>query len=272
MDSLFGLIGEKLGHSFSPTIHSIIFKELNMKGHYHLFELNREDLKAAVHGLKVLGAKGVNVTIPYKVEIMKYLDSISDEAQKIDAVNTICFEDGKATGYNTDYYGFGIILDKFDIAVEDKEAVILGTGGAAKSVLQYLLDKGIKDITFASRDINKGKEKFRDCRIIAYDNIKKLGKQDIIINCTPCGMYPEIGNSPVAEEDMSSFGVAIDLVYNPMETLFLKYAKAQGLKAVNGLYMLVGQAVKAQELWNNIEIGAGVTEKIYERVLNTLIL
>lgn len=268
MTNLFGLIGEKLEHSFSPAIHSIIFNESNIDGHYQLFEVNKGDLKNAVSGLKALGAKGVNVTIPYKVDIMEYLDGISNEAEKIGAINTICFREKKAFGYNTDYFGFGIMLRKFDIDVENKRVVILGTGGAAKSVLQYLIDKNASEVTFVSRNINIGKEKFMDYRIISYDDINKLEKHDIIINSTPCGMYPNVDNSPISEDDMLNFAAAVDLIYNPMETLFLRYAKNHGIKAVNGLYMLVGQAIKAQELWNDIDISSEVIDRIYDRIVD----
>ncbi len=270
MSSLFGLIGERLEHSFSPIIHSIIFKEINLEGYYHLFEVDRQDLKRAVLGLNALGARGVNVTIPYKVEIMKYVHDISHEAEKIGAINTLSFKENNILGYNTDYFGFGIMLDKFKVDVKNREAVILGTGGAAKSVLQYLLDNNIRDVTIVSRDINAKKEKFLDYRVISYDDIKRIGQQDIIINITPCGMYPKTNNSPVNGEDISRFNTAIDLIYNPMETLFLKHAKSYGLKALNGLYMLVGQAIKAQELWNDVEINGEIIDSIYSRTLQSI--
>lgn len=270
MSFLFGLIGEKLKHSFSPAIHSIIFKEISLNGHYQLFEVKKEDLKDAVYGLKALGAKGVNVTIPYKVDIIQHLDGISDEAKKIDAINTICFKDNKTFAYNTDYFGFGIMLNKFQINIQDRKAVVLGTGGAAKSVLQYLIDKNIGDITLVSRDINMGKEKFTDYRVISYDDIKEIGKQDIIINTTPCGMYPKTNNSPIKREEISNFDVAVDLIYNPIETLFLKHAREQEIKAVNGLYMLVGQAVKAHELWNEIDISSEIIDRIYEKIVESI--
>lgn len=270
MTKLFGLIGEKLKHSFSPAIHSIIFKQLDIDGHYQLFEVDKEDLNSAVYGLKAIDAKGVNVTIPYKIDTMEYLDIISDEAEKIGAVNTICFKNKRTIGYNTDYFGFGIMMNKFDIDVEKKRAVILGTGGAAKSVLQYLLDKNIGDITFVSRDVSAKKESFMDYRIITYDDIKNLSRQDIIINATPCGMYPDTNDSPMKIDDMSNFNIAVDLIYNPIETLFLKHAKDRGLKAVNGLYMLVGQAVKAEELWNDIRISDEIIDRIYERIIEKI--
>lgn len=270
MSSLFGLIGERLEHSFSPIIHSIIFKEMNLEGYYHLFEVDRQDLKRAVLGLNALGARGVNVTIPYKVEIMKYVHDISHEAEKIGAINTLSFKENNILGYNTDYFGFGIMLDKFKVDVKNREAVILGTGGAAKSVLQYLLDNNIRDVTIVSRDINAKREKFLDYRVISYDDIKRIGQQDIIINITPCGMYPKTNDSPVNGEDISKFNTAIDLIYNPMETLFLKHAKSYGLKVLNGLYMLVGQAIKAQELWNDVEINEEIIDSIYSRTLQNI--
>ncbi len=267
MTNLFGLMGEKLKHSFSPAIHSIIFSESNIDGHYQLFEIEKGDLETALYGLKALGTKGVNVTIPYKIDIMQYLDDISHEAERIGAVNTLCFRDKKAFGYNTDYFGFGIMLRKFGIEAENKKITILGTGGAAKAVLQYLTHENAADITFVSRNASLVEEKFKDHRIISYENIKKLENQDIIINSTPCGMHPNVNISPISPEDMEKFDIAVDLVYNPLETLFLKYAKKQKKKAVNGLYMLVGQAIKAQELWNDISISSEAVDRIYERIV-----
>ncbi|CAH2213836.1 shikimate dehydrogenase [Tepidibacter aestuarii] len=270
MSSLYGLIGEKLGHSFSSIIHSIIFKELSIDGHYHLFEVNNEHLKDAVFGLNALKARGANVTIPYKVDIIKYLNGMSIESNKIGAVNTICFKDNKTIGYNTDYYGFGIMLNKYNVNVKNKTAVILGTGGASKAVVQYLLDKEINDIVFVSRDISKVDEKFKKFKLISYDEIKHLKQKDIIINCTPCGMHPNVNISPINKEDMSKFKVAVDLIYNPTQTLFLKYAKELGLVSINGLYMLIGQAVKAEELWNNTEIDSAICDKIYYKINSIL--
>ena len=266
LGSLYGLLGEKLKHSISPKIHSLIFKEGNIQGYYHLFEVEKENLGSAVEGLKALCAKGVNVTIPYKVSVMEYLDEISIEAKKIGSVNTICFNGNKTIGYNTDYYGFGIMLEKNNITVANKSAVILGSGGASKAVLQYILDKGIKDVKIVSRDVSKIKctDKMKYFNLISYDEIKYLKGKDIIINCTPCGMYPNLQCSPVEKEVISDFSVAIDLIYNPSETLFLKYARELGIKGVNGLYMLVGQAVAAEELWNNISISV---DKIYDKIV-----
>lgn len=262
MKEFFGLLGEKLGHSISPEIHNRIFEELNIEGSYNIFQVKSESLEDAVIGLKALGAKGVNVTIPYKVQVMKYLDSISEEALKIGAVNTICFDGLKTIGYNTDYYGFGMLIDKFDIDLIGKKAVVLGTGGASKSVIQYLRDNGINAVMSVSRNPNKDEKD-----IISYNELADLENYDLIINCTPSGMFPNIDSSPVDKKVISKFSAAVDLIYNPSQTLFLKYAQECGIKAVNGLYMLVGQATVAEELWHGIKIDKQIIDKIYETMV-----
>ncbi|MBP1863400.1 shikimate dehydrogenase [Clostridium tetanomorphum] len=266
MSMLFGLLGEKLGHSFSPQIHLSIFKELNIDGIYKLFEVKKEDLQKAIKGFKDLQVKGINVTIPYKVQVKKYLDYISEEAEKIGAVNTITFKDNKIVGYNTDYYGFKMMLDKFNVEVKNKKVVILGTGGAANSIIQYVLDEDAKDIALVTRNLNKVKDNFKKFNLINYDELNYLKQGDIIINTTPVGMYPNVDNSAVKKEVISNFNIAIDLIYNPRKTKFLKYAEESGLKILDGLYMLVGQAVKAEEIWNNVNISDSSIEKIYKNI------
>jgi shikimate dehydrogenase len=269
LSSLYGLLGEKLGHSLSPAIHSMIFKELNIEAHYHLFEVKPEELVNAVQGLRALGVKGVNVTIPYKTPVMEYLDDISREALEIGAVNTICFREGKTIGYNTDYHGFGMMLEQNAIDIRGKTAVILGSGGSAKGVLQYLLDNGIGDVKIVSRDVSRLKEDngFRNIDLISYEKLKCVNNGDIIINCTPCGMYPNVEVSPLEKDTLYGFPTVVDLIYNPRKTFLLKYAEEAGAKTVNGLYMLVGQAVAAEEVWNNVSIQRDIVDKIYRAIL-----
>ncbi|WP_129598636.1 shikimate dehydrogenase [Anaerophilus nitritogenes] len=265
----YGLIGEKLTHSFSPLIHKIILKELNKEGPYNLFEIQKRHLKDEIEKFKIANIKGVNVTIPYKTDIMPYLDHISDEAMRIGAVNTLDFKDSKIIGYNTDYYGFGRMLDRNHVEIKNKKAVILGTGGASKAVNTYLLDHGIKEIVFVSRGVRKEK---LDINCISYDEVDTLKEYEIVINCTPCGMYPHIEASPLKKETILKFETAIDLIYNPLETLFLNNAKEGNLKTINGLYMLVGQAVASQEIWNGINIDPNICDLIYNKVLGGLSL
>ncbi|WP_053956572.1 shikimate dehydrogenase [Inediibacterium massiliense] len=268
---LYGLLGETLCHSFSPMIHENIFEKVKKKGHYHLFEVKREDIKKALQGLLALGIKGVNVTIPYKIEVMKNLDEIGEEAKKIGAVNTISFENNKMIGYNTDYYGFGMMLTHYDIDVAGKSAVILGSGGAAHGVIQYLLDKGIEEIIMVSRTPQKVFQAHKEVFVISYDELENLESKDMIINCTPCGMYPKIDVSPVKENIIVKFHTAIDLIYNPYETLFLSYANKNNVKAVNGLYMLVGQAMKSQEIWNHMTFSEKERNEIYEKIKSVMV-
>jgi len=271
MSNFYGLIGEKLGHSLSPQIHNLIFENINSRGLYNLLEIKKEDLKSAVCGLKALGCKGVNVTIPYKIQVMQYLDNISEEAKKIGAVNTISFNDGILTGYNTDYYGFGEALKKSQIDINNKKAIILGCGGASKAVVQYLVDNKINDITYVSRNPESIAKDIKNFKIISYNDMENLINQDIVINCTPCGMYPNVEASPINKSIISKFSAAVDLIYNPQETLFLKQSRELGLKTENGLYMLVAQAIAAQEIWQNIKISQESVDEIYVKLRSNFV-
>ncbi|MCB2295004.1 shikimate dehydrogenase [Clostridium algoriphilum] len=268
MSELYGLLGEKLSHSVSPQIHSMLFNKLSMKGYYHLFELKSEDLRAAMEGFKVIKPRGINVTIPYKIQVMQFLDEVSKEAKDIGAVNTLKFEGNKTIGYNTDYFGIGMLFNKNDIRVENKKATIFGNGGVAVTMVQYLLNSGISELTVVTRNVSKLKKnsKFNSCKLISYDEIDGIKESDIVVNCTPIGMYPNLNNSIIEKKHISKFESAVDMIYNPKKTLFLKYAEEAGLKAVNGLYMLVGQGIAAQEIWNDIKIPKIIIDEIYDEL------
>lgn len=266
---IYGLLGEKLGHSLSPEIHKDILEKNNMSGVYKLFEVPKMQLENFVIGTKLIKVKGVNVTIPYKESIMKYLDYISDEAERIGAVNTVLVKNNKLYGYNTDYFGIEVMLKIKNIIVNNKIAVILGSGGACKAMVTYLLDNNIEKIYIVSRTpqkvtLNEISEKIS---IINYKELINI-EGDIIINSTPVGMYPNIGKSVIKQEIINKFDIAIDLIYNPEETEFLKIAKEQGKITVGGLYMLVGQAVKSQSIYNeNISIDFELIDLIYNNLL-----
>ncbi len=261
----YGLLGEKLSHSLSPEIHSEILKSLNKDGAYKLFEIKRDDLGRFTEAIKLLKVRGCNVTIPYKKEIMKYIDIVSEEANNIGAVNTILLKDEKLYGYNTDYFGFGYMLKVSGIDIRDKVAVILGNGGASRAVLHYLLDNEIRQVYIVSRNPNKDVFEFENTKIISYEELNSISG-DILINSTPVGMYPNIENSPVSKDVVNRFTSLVDLIYNPMETKFLSYGKELNKKRVGGLYMLVGQAVKAQEIWQDTIINDSVIENIYRKI------
>lgn len=275
MKTLYGLIGERLEHSLSPQIHELFFRQLDINAYYHLFEVRNTDLNAAISGLKALGSGGVNVTIPYKVAITKYIDMLSPEAQTIGSVNTVVFKNGFTTGYNTDYNGFSMMMDRFDIDVYHKNITVLGYGGAAKAVVRYLLDKQADYIEIAVRDKTKvdlEMESRTDCQvnITTFGDYSTMFAGNIIINCTPCGMYPNIVQSPFPPELIGKYEAAVDLIYNPFETAFLHSAREKGLKTVNGLYMLVGQAAAAQKLWNDVSISMSQVEAVYNTIKGIL--
>ncbi len=240
-----GLIGEKLSHSQSPQIHDEIMKQRGFDGIYEILELPKETFPQDFNALKNSDFRGVNVTIPYKESVIPYLDDISEHAKYIGAVNTILFQNGRAKGFNTDYDGFLSLLNHNNITVKRKGAVILGSGGVAKAVVKGLLDLGIYDLTIVSR----GKQNFHGNYTVSYEFFKEANvKCDILINCTPVGMYPNVDASPIAKECIHADTV-IDMVYNPPKTLFLKYAEELGLQAINGNLMLREQAEKAQDIW-----------------------
>lgn len=261
----YGLLGEKLSHSLSPEIHSEILKLMNKDGGYKLFEVNRERLHDFAEALKLLKIKGCNVTIPYKRDIMEYIDFISDEAKKIGAINTISLNEGKLYGYNTDYFGFGYMLKVSNIDVKNKIAVILGNGGASRAVVHYLKDNNVKEVYIVSRNPKKDDFILENVKLISYDELGSL-KGNILVNTTPVGMYPNTEESPVTKEIISNFDALVDLIYNPIETKFLSYGKELNKINVGGLYMLIGQAAKAQEIWQGTTVNESIIEEIYNKI------
>lgn len=263
----YGLIGKHLSHSFSPILHEIIFKNSHIKGQYKLYEVERENLKERVKRLKSLEIKGFNVTIPYKEEVIDYLDEISIEAKNIGAVNTLEYKDRKIIGHNTDYYGFGQALKRENIHIRGKKALILGTGGASKSVFHYLKNNGIKEIIFASRKPKDVENPYKDFKVIDYSSLKNISSIELIVNTTPLGMYPNIDESPIDESIISNCNAIVDLIYNPLQTELLKLGEKLGIKTSNGLYMLVAQGIKSQEIWNEIEFDEEFYHRVFKGVL-----
>lgn len=249
----YGLIGEKLGHSYSKIIHEKFFELTGEEATYELLPIPKDSFDEGIRAIINGGYTGINVTIPYKLDVMKYVDVISDEAKKIGAVNTISFNDGLISAYNTDYYGIMHTFEKFSVDIKDKDIVILGTGGASRAVIAAVTDMGAKEIKMVSRE----KKDFCGLEVITYnDDISG----DVIINCTPVGMYPNVDATPLNE---IKFNAVVDLIYNPTETKLMKIAASQGIKAVNGLYMLVSQAMYSEGIWHGQKSIGDLTDKIY---------
>lgn len=254
----FALLGEKLGHSYSPLIHEILFAKMNVDASYELIECNKDELNDYILKLKKKEFTGFNITIPYKVEIMKYLDKVSPEAEKIGSVNTIAVQNGKVIGYNTDYDGFLDTLLENKISVIDKNCYILGTGGASLAVRQVILDQGGYPI-FVSRT-KEDKE-----NTIDYEDLENIKIIELLINTTPVGMYPHMDVMPIKETIAERVETCIDIIFNPLETKLLKQVK----KGYNGLLMLVGQAIRAEEIWHQKDCTSDI-QNILEMVVNKL--
>ncbi|MDF2839523.1 MAG: aroE [Clostridia bacterium] len=263
---VFGLIGEKLQHSLSPAIHDNLYQLLDLNATYSLYQVKPLLLQKAIQGIQALDIKGVNVTIPYKVKVMEYLDQISPEAKKIGAVNTILNDGGSLTGFNTDYIGFGRLLTKYHIETKGETAVILGSGGAARSVAAYLEDMGISDLYIVARD-PAGVHGFEKHHVITYDQLAHINQGSLLVNCTPVGMYPDVAAAPLNIAQTTKFNAVVDLIYNPFCTQLMQQAIDSGIPAYNGLYMLVAQAVAAVEIWNGISISDATVDVLYSKLL-----
>ena len=249
------LIGEKLGHSYSKIIHERYFELSAKNGYtYDLIEIPKDNLGDEFARISK-EYDGINVTIPYKLDVMKYLSSISPEAQKVGAINTVRFTPEGALGYNTDYFGLKYAIETNGIEVKGKDVVILGTGGASKAALAVSDDLGASSITFVTIE----PEPVPGYRTIGYDD--KI-EGDVLINCTPVGMYPKTGVSPLKEFN-PRFNAVVDMIYNPSVTELMKQGISCGAKAVNGLYMLVAQAIKSESIWNDELLDSNITDKIY---------
>lgn len=270
----FGLLGKKLGHSISPKIHKEIFKNLNIDENYSLIELDENQIESFFKN-EIKNYRGLNVTIPYKIKVMEFMDEISKEAREIGAINTIFQKNGKLYGYNTDYFGFKRMLEENKIFVNEKNSVVLGAGGGARAVIKYLIDENDKNILIVARNIEKAKKELADLvknkNNISFMDFESFEKREeegyLIVNCTPVGMYPNIDDSPISKEVSKKYENSIDLIYNPSETKFLSFARENGKKFVNGLYMLVAQAVEAEEIWQERKIDNEVIKNIMKEEL-----
>lgn len=241
----FGLVGRHVGYSFSKQLHEAIGKLFSLKLSYEIMDLESElDLFNALDLIRQKVYKGFNVTIPYKECVMKYCDTLTPEAIAVGAVNTVYLADGKLIGDNTDYYGFLKLLNLYHINPKGKVSYILGSGGAAKAVSYALKTLGAKSVV-VSRNIEKVKNKFE--LVTDYKTLDLLDKIDIIINTTPIGTFPNVGLMPVETHIAHKTVIAIDLIYNPNETRLMKEASF----GIGGIYMLIGQALKAQSIWQN---------------------
>ena len=249
----YGLIGEKLGHSFSREIHNLLASYT-----YDLKELPKNELDTF---MKSRNFKGVNVTIPYKESVIPYLDEIDEAAKAIGAVNTIVNREGRLIGYNTDFYGMRELLLSRSIRIEKRFVAVLGTGGTSKTACAVAKSLGASRIVRVSRNPHSDGD-------ISYDELEAI-KTDIqiIINTTPVGMYPNENCAPLDIDGFSALEGVVDAIYNPLRTKLISDACARQIRAAGGLYMLVAQAARAAELFTGDCNMMQKTEKAYCSIL-----
>lgn len=247
----YGLIGDRLGHSFSKVIHESI-----MDYKYDLVELDENEFDIF---MKARDFRAINVTIPYKRAVIDYLDEIDDNVKRIGTCNVVVNRNGKLSGHNSDYYGLMELIQRNEIVVQDRKCLILGSGGTSRTAYYVLKDMGALDIKIVSRNKREG--------VITYDEARELKDIQIIVNTTPKGMYPNNDECCIDIEDFSSLEAVVDVIFNPLRTDFIIEGQKKGIKTAGGLYMLVAQAVKAIEYFKDIKLDKKIIDDIYQKIL-----
>lgn len=265
---ILGLVGYPLGHSLSPLLHNSTIEKEELNYIYLPFAVEEDKFSAAMEGFRAINVRGLNITIPYKEEVISFLDKVDPLAARIGAVNTIVNEGGVFTGYNTDLMGLvRMIKENGDFSIRGKQVMLVGAGGAARAAGIAVLEEGASSLYILNRGLVKAeklvdewKEYYPDTKIEALplesgsykEEIKEV---ELLIDSTPVGMAPHSETAPVIPgEFLHDRMLVVDLVYNPLETTLLKAARAAGAKTLNGMGMLIYQGIEAFRLWTGFEI------------------
>jgi shikimate dehydrogenase len=265
---LIGLIGHPVKQSYSPFIHNIAFRLKQVDYIYLPFDVVADNLENAINGIVALGIEGMNVTIPHKEKIIKYLDDLSEESAMIGAVNTITNNHGKLIGYNTDVHGILETLNPFKEQISGSKVSVIGAGGGARAVL-YTLIRYFKPggITIINRTVQRADtlqkyfsdkmryDNFNTMELFPPDVADTLSSSKLIVNCTSLGLFPNIDDAPTnLEESFNKNQIVFDIIYNPTVTKLMRIASRKGSVTLGGLKMLVYQAAKSFELWTGTEM------------------
>lgn len=275
---ILGVIGAPIAHSLSPIIQNAALHEAGLDYVYTAFPVHREALASAVCGLRDAGVTGFNVTIPFKTEIMPLLDALSEDAQRIRAVNTVVIaSDGTMTGHNTDVTGFMAGFAARGIGLAGKRTVLIGAGGAARAALWGLLRSGVSSVCIGVRNLAKGKALCTDfaadgtLAVYCFDDPHfrdVLCTADIVVQTTPIGMSPQTDAMPPVDPAAISPSAAVyDLIYTPAETAFLRAAAAHGCTTINGETMLVMQGAEAFSLWTGVRPNTDLMQRVLREEL-----
>jgi shikimate dehydrogenase len=274
---LIGVIGNPIEHTISPQLHNTISSFFGVDLLYVPFRVEKDELQNAIKGLKAMNFLGFNITIPFKKEVMKYIDDNTKEALLMGAVNTVKNIDGRFYGYNTDAEGFSrSFKEEVRTGLKNKKVVLLGAGGAARAIAVKAAIEGAASISI----INRSQIKSTEISEMVNNNFKRITKSysysdpeisgiirgcDVIINATPVGMYPEYGVSPLEDFDLlTGKQIVFDTIYNPKQTYLLYEASRRGCKTINGLGMLFYQGINSYEIWTGIKIPEEVLKKLFD--------
>ena len=269
-----GLIGNPVEHTMSPAIHNTLAEKMNINMVYVPF-LVQQDLEAAVKGAYVLNVQGMNVTVPYKSEVLEYLVSLDDLAKSIGAVNTLVKTEGGYMGYNTDMTGLYRAMKSYGIQLEGEEIILLGAGGAARAVAYMCVYYKAKKVYLLNRTVDKAKSiaeeiynaTGKDVIVpMQLDDYKKLGNEKMLcIQATSVGLSPKDDEVIISDEEFyKKIHTGYDLIYRPTNTKFMQLVKAHGGEAYHGLKMLLYQGIEAFELWNQVQVDETLCEYVYE--------
>ena len=277
---LMGLIGNPVEHTLSPAIHNTIAECMEENMVYVPFPVE-SNMEAAINGAYALGIQGMNITVPYKSDVIPYLSDIDKEASIIGAVNTLVRTENGFKGYNTDLPGLYRAILSEGIEVKGSRVIIVGAGGAARAaafmcafyqaasvlILNRTVEKAVK---IAEEVIQKtGFRAISAKSITEYDSIE--GKDFLVLQATKVGLYPKVDETPIADASFfKKAAVVYDLIYTPEETLFMRLAQEQGAKAYNGLKMLLYQGVAAYEMWNQVCVPEDAVKKAYKALQSKL--
>ncbi len=270
-----GVIGNPVEHTMSPAIHNNLAELMGINMAYVPFFVEKGGIEAAIKGAYALNILGINVTVPYKSDVIPCLTAIDPLAERIGAVNTLVRVEGGYKGFNTDMPGLYRAMKNDGVELENREVLILGAGGVARAVAVMLADKGAKEITVINRTIDHagkiaeevngyvGKELVK---VLPLSEVSKLpGKEYLVIQATSVGMHPNVDETIIDDENFYRLvHTGYDLVFNPKETKFMRRVKESGGQAFNGLKMLLYQGIIAYELWNNVVVSDELARQVYD--------
>ncbi len=275
---LVGILGYPLSHSLSPVMQNMAFKYYNLNNVYVPIEVKPEDLEIIVKAIRGMNFIGFNVTVPHKIEVVKYLDEMDKLAELIGAVNTVVVKDGNLKGYNTDGIGFlKSFQENTNESIEGKRVFILGAGGASRAVSMTLAMNKAEKVYICNRTYEKAERLSQDINTkignvsaavpMEYEKMKEvIYDSDVFINTTTVGMYPNVDESPIDKNLLHENLILCDIVYNPRKTKLLEEAEELGCKTVPGLSMLVYQGAESFRLWTGMEAPVDIMFKAVENI------